>query len=134
MRCTYQSDGKTALTLDSPETLAGISAYINGEEGQLRFEDTIAALPLLDEGRLTPLKLAYLFGCALSQDYIAAVCREGDGYRATYLHGYDEDELTADVYFTERFLPQVIEVSKGGEMLLAAEITDFSFTYTPIQE
>lgn len=133
MQCTYQTDGKTHLLIDSPETLAGICACTGEDGAQLRFSDTVAAMPLLDDGRISPLSFAYLLGSSLSQDYISCTGSDGGYSRITYLHGYDEEELTVDVYLdAERALPIFAEVSKDGQLLLTAELQNFSFTYEPI--
>ena len=132
--CTYQTDGRTHLLIDSPETLAGISAYTGEDGAKLRFSDTVAAMPLLDDGRISPLSFAYLLGSCLSQDYISCTGSDGGYSRITYLHGYDEDELTVDVFLDENAIPMLAEVSKDGQLLLAAELRNFTDTYEPITE
>lgn len=135
MDCTYQTDGKARVTIDSPETLRGICAYTNGDAASLRFEDTVAAIPLLDDGRIAPLTFGYLLGSALSQDYISAVGAADGAAQITFLHGYDEQELTVEVILdADTALPSRAEIYRDGTMLLCTDITDFTFSYDPIIE
>lgn len=118
------TDGSCEMTVTEPNSIAGITASIGAEGGSLRFGDTAVGFDALAGGRLSPMQLPQLLCTAAASDYISAVGMDADQLRVTFLHGYDEDELTVDVWFSDD-KPTYTEISFEGRMLLSAEISDF---------
>lgn len=124
--CVCGADGAARMTIRAPQTLAGIAAELEGSSARVKFEDTAVAFGLMADGNLAPMQLPQLFVQALCADYISSAGQEGDAVRVTYLHGYDDDELTVDVWLSGALLPEYAEVSYQGQMLAAMTITDFT--------
>lgn len=124
--CVCGADGAARMTIRAPQTLAGIAAELSASSARVEFEDTAVAFGLMADGNLAPMQLPQLFVQALCADYISSAGREGDAVRVTYLHGYDDDELTVDVWLSGALLPEYAEVSYQGQMLAAMTITDFT--------
>ena len=124
--CVCGADGAARMTIRAPQTLAGIAAELEGSSARVKFEDTAVAFGLMADGNLAPMQLPQLFVQALCADYISSAGQEGDAVRVTYLHGYDDDELTVDVWLSGALMPDYAEVSYQGQMLAAMTITDFT--------
>lgn len=124
--CVCGADGAARMTIRAPQTLAGIAAELSASSARVEFEDTAVAFGLMADGNLAPMQLPQLLVRALCADYIEAAGREGDAVRVTYLHGYDEKELTVDVWLSGALMPDYAEVSYQGQMLAAMTITDFT--------
>lgn len=123
--CVCKTDGSAQLTVTAPQTLAGIAASIAGAQGTLEFADTAVAFGLMAGGNLAPMQTPQLLVQALGSDYIRAVGRDGDMVRVTCLHGYDEQELTVDVWLSQALLPQYAEVSYEGCTLVTMQLENF---------
>ena len=123
--CTCDTDGAATMTVTAPQTLAGIAASIQGTQADVTYDDTSIAFGLLAGGHLAPMQLPQLLTQALAGDYIRAAGSDHDTLRVTYLHGYDDEELTVDVWFSAACLPQYAEVTYDGQTLLTAAITNF---------
>ena len=78
------------------------------------------------DGNLAPMQLPQLLVQALCADYIEAAGQEGDAVRVTYLHGYDDGELTVDIWLSGALTPEYAEVSYQGQMFATMTITDFT--------
>ena len=102
------------------------AAELSAGSARVEFENTAVAFGLMADGNLAPMQLPQLLVQALCADYIEAAGREGDAVRVTYLHGYDEKELTVDVWLSGTLMPDYAEVSYQGQMLAAMTITDFT--------
>lgn len=127
LSCAYDTDGSAELTVTSPQTISGIRAKIGKDGTQLQYEDTAIALAPLANGNLAPMELPRLLGECWAGEYIRAAGTDGEGFRVTYLSGYDEEELAVDVWFSlDECEPEYCEVTYQGEMLISANITDFS--------
>ena len=124
--CVCGADGAARMTIRAPQTLAGIAAELSASSARVEFEDTAVAFGLMADGNLAPMQLPQLLVQALCADYISSAGQEGDAVRVTYLHGYDDDELTVDVWLSGALLPEYAEVSYQGQMLAAMTITDFT--------
>lgn len=124
--CVCGADGAARMTIRAPQTLAGIAAELEASSARVEFEDTAVAFGLMADGNLAPMQLPQLFVQALCADYISSAGQEGDAVRVTYLHGYDDDELTVDVWLSGALMPDYAEVSYQGQMLAAMTITDFT--------
>lgn len=124
--CVCRSDGAAQMTVRAPQTLAGIAAELEADSARVEFEDTAVAFGLMADGNLAPMQLPQLLVQALCADYIEAAGRDGEGLRVTYLHGYDDAELTVDVWLSAALVPETAEVSYQGQMLASMTITDFT--------
>ena len=126
MAAQCRKDGSCEMQILKPASIAGIKASIDKNGGHLSYGDSVLGFEAFAGGKLAPMQLPQLFCTALCSDYISAANAEGEYLRATYLHGYDEDEITVDVWFSDQTgYPEKIEVSFAGDLLMSAAISDF---------
>lgn len=73
------SGEETALTLSAPETVAGLTARMTGEENLLEFDGVCVETGPLDENGLTPVSAVPALLEAAKSGYITACALEEDG-------------------------------------------------------
>lgn len=73
------SGEETVLTLSAPETVAGLSARLDGEESLLEFDGVSVETGPLDETGLTPVSAVPALLEAAKSGYITACALEEDG-------------------------------------------------------
>ena len=125
LACMHSAEAGTSMTIIQPETLAGITAQVTGEEAKIVFEDTQAAFGSLQGLGASPMTAPQILANAWESGYIALTGMEDDMLRVTYLLGYDEEELTIDTWFLAGG-PVRAEISSGGQKIIDAQIADFT--------
>ena len=125
------SGEETVLTLSAPETVAGLSARLDGEESLLEFDGVSVETGPLDETGLTPVsavpalleaaKSGYITACALEED--GAVLRVDCGDPAGSPGTGAETALWFDV--STHALTRG-EISSDGFRVILCEFSDFT--------
>lgn len=125
------SGEETALTLSAPETVAGLTARMTGEENLLEFDGVCVETGPLDENGLTPVsavpalleaaKSGYITACALEED--GAVLRVDCGDSAGSPGTGTETALWFDA--ATHALTQG-EISSDGFRVILCEFSDFT--------
>ena len=126
MDCAYEAGGGVTIRLTEPQTLAGIGAEVSADGARVAYEDTEVGFAELAGGRVSPMRLPYLLAESWYRGYIPACGWEDGVLRATYLLGYDEDEITVDTWLDASGMPVRAAVSYQGQTLLKAELHHFS--------
>ena len=125
LACSWTPDG-TELTVVQPESIAGIRAAVRGSAACVTFDDTQIGLGSLAEGALAPLAAPYVLAQCWAGEYIDCTGTEDGLLRTTYRMGYDEQELTVDVWFqTDPAVPVRAEISCDDVMQMQLRISDF---------
>lgn len=126
MDCAYEAGGGVTIRLTELQTLAGIGAEVSADGARVAYEDTEVGFAELAGGRVSPMRLPYLLAESWYRGYISACGWEDGVLRATYLLGYDEDEITVDTWLDASGMPVRAAVSYQGQTLLKAELHHFS--------
>ena len=126
-RCVYsQTDGVT-MTLTAPQTLSGMTARVDGSGAKLVFDGAEIGFSTLAGGRVAPMAAPWLLADCWARGYIAYSGMEDGQLRVTYQTGYGRDALDVDVWLNDDGLPARAEISYDGALLLAAELSNFTF-------
>lgn len=127
LECTYSPAANGAeLTVTAPDSIAGISAAVDGEEASVTFEDVSLELGTLAGGQVAPLQLPQLLGDAWTYSYVESQSEEGDGILVTYRSGYDDEELLVFTRFDSTMTPVQAEVYSDGVCVLTAALSDYA--------
>ena len=127
LACTYSPEDGAALTVEEPESIAGIQAKVRDTAAYVSFGETQLGLGSLADGNLAPLAAPYVLGQCWAGEYIDSTGMEDGLLRTTYRMGYEEQELIVDTWFSEEpTAPVRAEISFAGRMVLRAELSDFS--------
>lgn len=124
--CAADADGKTELTVVSPESIAGITATVADAAGTITYDGMAMDFGLLADGQVAPAAAPALAVECWLRAYISSSGREEELYRVTYENGYDEKTLTVDTWF-ENGLPISAEVCYNQQRILRLVLTDFAF-------
>ena len=106
LSCEEDSDGSMQMRILAPDTLAGITAQIEGERAKLVFGDTEAAFGTLSGLGISPMA---------APAYLAQAWR----------CGYGEDEIRVDTWFSDG-APVRAELSCDGHTTVQIDVTDFN--------
>lgn len=127
LACEYAPQTGVHLRVTEPQSIAGIEADVSGTDAALTFDGTQLALAPLAGDLLAPLAAPMIVCRSWAEGYIDAAGSEDAYIRATYLDGYDAQELTVDTWFlAESGWPVRAELASGGQTLMKLELTNFT--------
>lgn len=124
--CEASLAGGTDLTLTAPETLCGIAAHVDAGGAKIVYDDAELGFSTLAGGNLAPAAVPWILTDCWAGGYIAWTGMEQTQLRVTYLSGYDDRELQADVWF-DGLTPCRAELSYEGQKLISAGLSNFTF-------
>lgn len=125
--CVYQpQDSAAALTVTGPDSIAGITATVEGGDATVSFDGVRLELGTLANGRVAPLQLPKLLGDAWAYGYIESQAKLTDGWLTSYRSGYGDDELLVYTWFNEQLVPTEAEIYYDDTRLLSAELKGFA--------
>ena len=127
LHCEYIPEGASTVEVLSPETIAGITGTIAGQEGKLTFGDTALAFELLAEGRLSPVSAPWVLIHTLHQGYLTACSETDSGLVLSINDRYEENALNLSVYLGDDDLPTGAEIFWEGSRILSLTVANFSF-------
>ena len=125
MDCTADSDGKISFVVTKPETIAGISGQISGEEGKLLFDEQVLSFDLLTDGLVTPVSAPWLLLRTLRGGYIEAGGKDNDLYLFQIDDSYEENPLRLDVWLNEDGLPVNADIIWDGRRVVSLSVDNF---------
>lgn len=124
LECELDRDGNMVFTVLEPADISGISGTVSGS-GEVKFDDTLLAFPLMAEGRLSPLSGPWVLMRAVRSGAIVAVGREGDKLRMTIDDSYADNALTVDIWLEDGKIEEA-EIAWEGRRCLTMTVDDFS--------
>lgn len=125
MGCQFDAYGKLTFTVTSPETIAGITGTVDAEGGNLTFDDTALAFPLLADDQLSPVSASWIFMKTLRGGYITSAGMVDEDVRLIIDDRYEEDALTLHIWLNGEGIPHLAEIFHNGCRILTVEVTNF---------
>jgi hypothetical protein len=125
--CRYQTDQSAEITLTAPDSIAGVTASVTKDGAKVTFGDTSVAFGSLANGNLAPMAAPCILGDCFACEYIDSAGTENGLCHVVYLKGYNDQELRADVWFSEEQTPVQCEISYNGQKALTAVLSDFTY-------
>ena len=132
LRCEYIPEGECSVEILTPETVAGIRAVIDGEELTVRYDDLCLPAGTLSREKISPaVALPWLMD-ALRDGWLLEESTEEIGGVPCLRICVDETDdgaaMEATVWLRkEGWSPLRGEIAVDGEIIFAAEFTDFQF-------
>lgn len=122
-----QSDqnGNVSFTVSEPESIAGITGVIRDSGGELIFDDTALAFPMLADDQLAPVSAPWLLLKTLRSGYLTSAGKDGDLMRITIDDRYEDDALTMDIWVDREDRPVYAEILWKGENILTITVENF---------
>lgn len=124
LSCSVDGNGDMTFRVLEPEDIAGISGTVTGA-GEVAFEGTGLAFPLMADGRLSPLSGPWVMLRAIRSGAIVSVGRDGDTLHLTIDDSYADNALTVDIWL-EDGIPEAAEIAWEGRRCLTMTVDDFS--------
>lgn len=127
MQCVADCDGTLNFTVTQPETIAGISGHVSGNEGKLHFDDQVLAFDLMADGMVSPVSAPWLLIRTLLGGYIAAGGRDGVLYLIEIDDSYEENPLRLDIWLDQNNLPVSADIIWSGTRVVSLTVDNFRF-------
>ena len=118
-------DGNVRFEVVKPDSIAGITGSIGHSGGELTFDDTALAFPLMADGQLAPVCAPWLLMKTLQSGYLTSAGMEGELLRITIDDRYEENALTADIWVNDENVPVRAEFCWQGRSILTILVEDF---------
>ncbi len=129
LSCRVDNAGTLLFTATAPDTISGITGKVDGNGGQLTFDDVVLPFSPLAEGRLSPVASAYTAANSWRTGYIATCGKENGQLVFSVNTSYEENPLVADTWIDqEKGVPLFTEICYNGQKLLSLSFTDFQFS------
>ncbi len=123
--CQGDSQGRLEFAVTAPETIAGITGVAGEKGGELTFQDTALAFPLLADDQLSPAGAPYILLKTLRGGYLTAASQEDGLLRLTIDDSYEDDALTLDIWLNEYDQPVRADILYDGRRILAMTVSNF---------
>ena len=133
LRCEYDPEGVSTVEVLSPETAAGVTAEIDGEDLTLRYQDLCLGAGTVSREELSPLQCLPELMAALREGWLLSQGREEAGEEPCLRleldrTGPEGGKIVSTVYLRETDgTPVYGEIAVEGEVLCRAAFTDFTF-------
>ncbi len=122
--CASDRNGDVTFTVKEPETIAGITGRITADGGDITFDDTVLAIPMLTDDQITPVSSPWILMRTLRSGYITS-CADG---RITIDDSYADDALTMDILLDGEGMPKQAEIFWKNRRILTIEVASFSIS------
>lgn len=132
LKCVYVPGGSSTVEVLSPETISGIRAVLDDTSWHLEYENTVLnAMPLSSE-KISPAECLPFLMASLRDGWVLEENTESWNdqpcYRVTVDRSGEEEKILSTLWISqEDMTPLRGEISVGGEIILTAEFTSFSF-------
>lgn len=126
LTCQTDADGKVTFTVTSPETIQGITGYLDGNGGALTFDDQILAFPKMADGQITPVSAPWILMKTLRGGFLSACEDIKDGYRLTINDSYEENAMQLIIETNRDYYPTGAEVYWKGQRILTVQVSNFT--------
>lgn len=123
--CTFDSSGNLKFVVQSPETISGIEGTIDSAGGNLLFDDTALAFPLLADDQLSPVSAPWILMKTLRSGFITSAGMV-DGYtRLIVDDSFDSDPFTLHIFLDNTNSPTEVDIYWHNRRILTLSIRDF---------
>ena len=127
MHCVTDSAGKLNFEVISPQTIGGITGYVEQQSGKLTFDDDVLAFETLVDGQIAPICAPWLMMHTLRSGYISDCSEDGDAIRIGIDDSYKEEPLRVDVWADVHNAPMRCEILWQGRRVLSVEVKNFTY-------
>ena len=123
LACELDAEGNGSVTVLAPESIAGVSAVLEGGKGSLRYGELSLGLGTLPGTELSPAAAPGALVRAWARDWIASAGPDEDGLLVCYGDG----PVTVRTRFDAGGVPLRAELLVDGRARFSAEIRKFEW-------
>lgn len=125
--CRFDTAGSMTFTVNSPETISGITGKITATGGKLTFDDKAVAFCLLADGDISPVSAPWLVTKGLRSGFLASWREEGSDTMVTIDDSFEGSEISFQVLISNDLHPISAEVIWEGRCILSMTVENFRY-------
>lgn len=125
LSCQADQQGNVVFTVQTPETISGISGKIASGKAWLTFDDKALEFSPLVDGQVTPVGAPWLLLHALRSGYIASAGYEDELLRLTIEDSFRDSPLHVDVWLEKGDTPCRGEILYKGVRILSLAVANY---------
>lgn len=125
LSCQADQQGNMVFTVQTPETISGISGKIASGKAWLTFDDKALEFSPLVDGQVTPVGAPWLLLHALRSGYIASAGYEDELLRLTIEDSFRDSPLHVDVWLEKGNTPCRGEILYKGVRILSLAVANY---------
>ena len=126
MECIADDKGFIRFSVTEPESISGITGYIDGNVGKLTFDDQVLLFPMLADGYISPVCTPFLMYQCLKGGYIHTAAEMEEGYYMVYHDSFAGEPLQLDLWTDKANNPISAEILWKGRRILTVDVRNFS--------
>ena len=127
MDCQSDDQSKLDFTVVAPDSIAGITGWISGDDGFRTFDRNLLAISPLAEGQLSPVCAPWVLINTLRSGYLRYCSEIENGYRLTMNDTYEEQAMAVEIWLDADGIPLAGEILWQGRRILTVSIENFVF-------
>lgn len=124
LKCSVDGAGVLTFEVTEPSEISGITGGVSGETGNLSFDDTVLAFPLMADQRLSPVSGPWVLIQAMRSGYLTACVQEGELLHVTVDDRYASDPLTLEIWIRGEEIVSA-EIAWRGIRQMTLELEDY---------
>lgn len=126
MECNIEDSGCIRFSVTEPESISGISGYIEENGAKLTFDDQVLLFPMLADGYISPVCAPFLMLQCLKGGYIHSVAKVEEGSFTIYHDSFAGEPLQLDLWTDKANNPISAEILWEGRRILTLDVRNFS--------
>ena len=126
LQCQTDEKGTIRFSVTKPDSIAGITGSVDGENGALSFDNSLLHFPLLADNQLTPISAPWLLMKTLRGGYITSAGPSGEYSRLSIDDSYREDALHLDIWLDSDNRPVKAEILYRERKILSLDVKNFT--------
>lgn len=127
LRCRAESSGRVYFEVTSPESICGISGYIDEHSGNLTFDDKVLAFSTIADGYLTPVSVPWIMVKGINGGYLSSCTVSGTNKTLYIDDSYEAETVNLQITLDQQDLPVFCEVIWKGRRVLSMKVENFVF-------
>ena len=130
LRCDYNAEGESTVTVLKPVGLQGISIRFDGEKRQVLYEDIVLDAGTIGESRLSPVEILPRMMDAVKNGWLLEENTEEMNGEALWRMTFEVEENGVKQYWTLLFdektgIPLAAELTEDSRLFFTMEFTNF---------
>ena len=125
--CKATKDGTVYFEVTKPDSVRGITGYIDSEGGKLTFDDRVLAFPSLADGYISPVISPWLFVKAICSGYISYVDTLNNETIVGFDDSYYQEPLQTKLWLNDANIPVHCEFIWQNACILSLEVSNYTY-------
>lgn len=127
LNCRFDTAGGMTFTVNSPETISGITGQITASGGALTFDDKAVAFCLLADGEISPVSAPWLVVKGLRGGFLSSWREEGSDISVCIDDSFAGSPISFQVQISKDLQPVSAEVIWEGRCILSVTVENFRY-------